>query len=190
MSKKTIVAGVILCIVIGFGIYYVAHPFFKNNILNISPTPGSQQSSMKLTSPVFENYQQIPADYTCDGRKVHPPLVINEPPAGAKALAIIVDDPDAPAGTFTHWVIWNIHADTTAIFEGVVPNESQEGTNSAGQTGFFPPCPPSGQHRYFFTLYALDAKLGLDSKATKADVERSAKGHVMAQSLLVGIYGR
>ena len=190
MSKKTVVAGVILCIVVGLGVYYVAHPFFKKNILNISPTPAVTGESMKFTSPVFGNYQKIPTAYTCDGKKVHPPLVINEPPAGAKSLAIIVDDPDAPGSTFIHWVVWNIHPGTTMIEEGKVPSESQEGTNSAGSIGYTPPCPPGGEHRYFFTLYALDAKLGLDGKATKTDVERSAKGHVMAQTVLVGVYSR
>lgn len=179
--KKYVVAGAILCIVVGFGVYYVAHP---------TPTPTVVQVSMKLTSPAFENYQKIPTLYTCDGKKIHPPLAVLGVPSGTKSLVFIVDDPDAPNGTFTHWVIWNIHADTTLIAEGAVPKESQEGTNSAGSIGFAPPCPPSGQHRYFFTLYALDAKLGLDGKATKADVENSMQGHVTAQSLLVGVYGR
>ncbi len=182
--KKYVVTGAILCLV-ALGAYYIFRPVFAP-----APAPGVTPVSMKLTSPVFENFQKIPADYTCDGKKVHPPLVIAGVPKEAKSLAIIVDDPDAPTGIFIHWVIWNIHPDTTMIEEDAVPPQSQEGTNSAGQTGFFPPCPPSGQHRYFFTLYALDAKLGLDGKATKADVERSAKGHVIAQTLLVGVYSR
>jgi len=145
---------------------------------------------MKLTSPAFNNYQKIPVVYTCDGQKLHPPLVISGVPSTVKSLALVVDDPDAPNGTFTHWVIWNIHADTTVIAEGTVPPESQEGTNSAGTVGYTPPCPPSGQHRYFFTLYALDAKLGLDGKATKADIEKVFAGHVTEESLLVGVYSR
>ncbi len=190
MNRNTVLVGVILCLVAGLGVYYVAHPFFNKNILNISPTPAAQQGSMKFTSPAFNNYQKIPTSYTCDGSEVHPPLQIAGVPKGAKSLVIIVDDPDAPDGIFIHWVIWNIHPDTTMIEGGAVPSESQEGTNSAGSIGYTPPCPPSGEHRYFFTLYALDAKLGLDGKATKTDVERSAKGHVSAQSLLVGIYSR
>jgi len=147
---------------------------------------------MKLTSPAFENYQEIPILYTCDGKKIHPPLAVLGVPAGTKSLALIVDDPDAPSGTFTHWVIWNIHPNITVIEEGTIPQESQEGTNSAGSMGYAPPCPPpaGGQHRYFFTLYALDAKLGLDGKATKADVENSMQSHIMEQSLLVGVYSR
>ncbi len=166
------------------GLLYVVRPYFFQK----KSVPVAE--SMKLTSPAFENYQKIPALFTCDGTKRHPPLSVSGVPAGAKSLAIIVDDPDAPSGIFTHWVIWNIDPLTKEIAEGSVPEKSQEGTNSSGETGYTPPCPPSGQHRYFFTLYALDAKLGLDGKAMKADVEKSIAGHVMAQSLLVGVYGR
>jgi len=178
--KKVTVTGVILCLV-AFGVYYVFRPA-------IPPAQKVVQVSMKLTSSAFENYQKIPVLYTCDGQKLHPPLTISGVPPAAKSLALIAEDPDAPAGTFTHWVIWNIHTDTMMIAEGVVPAGSQEGTNSAGGIGYTPPCSPSGQHRYFFTLYALDATLGLDGKATKADVEKAFAGHVTAQSLLVGVY--
>jgi hypothetical protein len=190
--RKYISFGGILFIVAVVGAYYIAHPFLKKDVSNISPAPTAASISMKLTSPAFENYQNIPASYTCDGKKLHPPLSIAGVPEGTKSLAIIIDDPDAPNGTFNHWVIWNIHPDTTLIAEGKAPTESQEGTNSAGQIGYMPPCPPpaGGQHRYFFTLYALDAKLGLDGKATKADVENAMKGHVIAQALLIGVYGR
>jgi Raf kinase inhibitor-like YbhB/YbcL family protein len=184
VSKKLLVAGVILCLALVGG-YYIFRPMPQT-----ASKPIVQEASMKLTSPAFEHNQKIPVLYTCDGGNIHPPLEISGVPSGAKSLALIVDDPDAPGGTFTHWVIWNIHPDTAVIEEGAVPEKSQEGTNSAGQIGFFPPCPPSGQHRYFFTLYALDAKLGLDGKATKTDVEKAIAGHVMAQSLFVGVYGR
>jgi hypothetical protein len=188
--KKYVSVGVILCIVIGLGVYYVVQPFIPKHSTGVSPSPTVTQVSMKLTSPAFDNYQKIPSLYTCDGNKMHPPLTIAGVPSGVKSLVLIVDDPDAPTGIFTHWVIWNIRPDTTGIEEGKVPTESQEGTNSAGSIGYTPPCPPSGQHRYFFTLYALDAKLGLDGKATKTDVERDMSGHVMAQSLFVGVYSR
>lgn len=180
--KKYFLAGVILCMV-AFGVYYIFRPAF-------TPAPMVQKMSMILSSPVFENYQTIPIAYTCDGKKTHPPFTISEVPAGTKSLALIIDDPDAPAGTFTHWVIWNIQPDTTMIAEGAAPEKSQEGTNSDGVEGYIPPCPPGGQHRYFFTLYALDAKLGLDGKATKTEVEKAMAGHVTAQSLLVGVYSR
>ncbi len=182
MKRSILIAGGILCIV-ALGVYYIFRPA-------LTPVIPAVQIGMKLISPAFENYQKIPVQFTCDGRKAHPPLSISGVPSSAKSLALIVDDPDAPSGTFTHWVIWNIHTDTNTVAEGATPVESQEGTNSAGVVGYTPPCPPSGQHRYFFTLYALDAKLGLDGKATKADVEKAMHGHVMMESLLVGVYSR
>ncbi len=166
------------------GLVYIARPLF------LQKKPATVKQSMKLTSSAFEHNQNIPVLYTCDGKGMHPPLSIAAVPEGTKSLAIIVDDPDAPGGTFTHWVIWNINPGTTAIPESIVPQKSQEGTNSAGGTGFVSPCPPRGQHRYFFTLFALDSTLGLDGKATKRDVEKAMAGHVMAQSLLVGVYSR
>jgi len=191
--KKILLIGAILIV----GIWYLRIPFFSQK------KPAPVQTSMKLTSSAFANEGKIPVLYTCDGGNIHPPLTITGVPDAAKSLALIVDDPDAPGGTFTHWTIWNIRPDTAVIEEGAVPEKSQEGTNSAGQIGFFPPCPPelrsgdcgracppSGQHRYFFTLYALDAMVGLDGKATKTDVEKAIAGHVIAQSLLVGVYGR
>jgi hypothetical protein len=178
--KKILLIGAILIV----GIWYLRIPFVSQK------KPAPVQTSMKLTSSAFANEGKIPVLYTCDGGNIHPPLAITGVPDAAKSLALIVDDPDAPGGTFTHWVIWNIDPSTEEIGEGAIPQKSQEGTNSAGQIGFFPPCPPSGRHRYFFTLYALDAKLGLDGKATKTDVEKAIAGHVMAQSLLVGVYTR
>ena len=188
VMKNRLVAGGILCIVLA-GAYYILRPYIEYQ-LKLNAPKTNVSASMKLTSPAFENNQKIPVLYTCDGKKIHPPFAIADVPEGAKYLAIVIDDPDAPPGTFTHWVIWNIHANITDIPEGVVPQESQEGTNSSGRTGFVAPCPPNGQHRYFFTLYALDTKLGIDGKATKADLENAMSGHVMAQSLLVGVYSR
>lgn len=166
------------------GLLYIVRP------LIFQKKSASVGGSMKLTSPAFEHNRKIPALYTCDGKGMHPPFTLTEVPEEAKSLVIIADDPDAPSGTFTHWVIWNIDPLMKEIGEGIVPDKSQEGTNSSGEVGYTSPCPPSGQHRYFFTLYALDAKLGLDGKAMKADVEKAIAGHVMAQSLLVGVYSR
>jgi len=179
-KRAAIISVSIICII---GILYIFRPVKK-----ISLVVGTV--SMKLSSPAFENFQKIPVSYTCDGNKIHPPLTIAGMPAETKSLIIIVDDPDAPNGTFTHWIIWNIDPSIKEIQEGIVPEKSQEGMNSAGTVGYTPPCPPStdGKHRYFFTLYALDAKLGLDGKATKKDVEQAMVGHVMEQSLLMGVY--
>jgi len=145
---------------------------------------------MKLTSRAFVNEEKIPAEYTCDGKKLHPPFTISGIPEGTKSLSMIVDDPDAPLGTYTHWVIWNIDPATAGIAAGEVPKGAQEGTNSGGKTGFYPPCPPNGSHRYFFTVIALDTTIGLDGKATKADLENAQKGHTLEQTNLIGSYGR
>lgn len=171
-------------------IYFIIKPLIptvKQTITDVQPVV-SPKPAMKLTSPVFENYQKIPVDYTCDGKKFRPPFSIEGVPKQAKSLAIIIDDPDAPMGTFTHWLIWNISPEITRIDEGVAPTMSQEGTTSTGKQVYVPPCPSSGQHRYFFTLYALDTKLGLDGKAQKKDVELAMQGHVIEESLLIGVY--
>jgi Raf kinase inhibitor-like YbhB/YbcL family protein len=180
--KKIFFIGVILIA----GILYILKPYL------FQKTAAPVQNSMILTSSAFGNGGKIPVEFSCDGEKIHPPLSIAGVPSAAKSLVIIVDDPDAPSGIFTHWVIWNIDPSVKEIKEEVVPEKSQEGTNSAGSIGYTPPCPPpaGGQHRYFFTLFALDAKLGLDGKATKAEVEGAMAGHVMVQSLLVGVYSR
>src|SRR5450830_1478632 len=135
--KKNISVGAIICIIVAIGMYYIFRPTFK-----FAPT--SQETNMKFSSPAFENYQKIPALYTCDGKKIHPPFAISGIPDGTKSLVLIVDDPDAPTGIFTHWVIWNIDPLIKEIAEGSVPEKSQEGTNSAGTVGYVPPCPPSG----------------------------------------------
>ncbi len=183
--NKILFIGAILLI----GIWYIFRPI---PIPKVSVQPATPQivKNMKLTSSAFANEEKIPVDYTCDGKKVHPPLSISGVPDGTKSFAIIVDDPDAPAGTFTHWVIWNIDAGTAQIASGVIPERSIEGTNSAGRTGYTPPCPPTGSHRYFFTLFALDTTIGLDGKAKKADLEAAMKGHILEQTNLIGSYGR
>jgi Raf kinase inhibitor-like YbhB/YbcL family protein len=179
MNKKGIVR-IFLFLSIIVGILYIFRPTVLQK-QTVAPM------NLKLTSPVFVNYQKIPSLYTCDGTKIHPPLVISGAPVGTKSFIIMIDDPDAPNGTFNHWVIWNIHPDTTAIPAGVNPTESQEGINSAGTPGYSALCPQTGQHRYFFTLYAMDTKLGLDGKATKTDIEKLMSGHVLSQTLLVGV---
>ncbi|KKU12028.1 MAG: PEBP family protein [Candidatus Woesebacteria bacterium GW2011_GWA1_45_8] len=190
--KKNSVRGGILLIVAVIGVWYVSIPFVGPNkyVPKIAPVSKEAPKNMKLTSSAFTNEEKIPVEFTCDGKKVNPPLAISGIPEGAKSLAMIVDDPDAPAGTFTHWVIWNIDAATTEIGSGTIPPKSQEGTNSAGRIGYTPPCPPSGTHRYFFTLLALDTTIGLDAKAKKADLETAMKGHIMEQTNLIGAYGR
>ncbi|MBI2426304.1 MAG: YbhB/YbcL family Raf kinase inhibitor-like protein [Candidatus Kerfeldbacteria bacterium] len=145
---------------------------------------------MKLISSAFEHNQTIPSTYTCDGRDVNPPLAIADVPANTKSLALIVDDPDAPAGTWVHWVVWNIDPHITEITENSVPSGATEGTTSFGKTGYGGPCPPSGTHRYFFKLAALDRALELSFNATAADLEHAMDGHVLASAERMGVYAR
>ena len=146
-----------------------------------------QMGNLKLTSPGFENNAEIPSKYTCDGQDVNPGLVIENIPQEAESLALIVDDPDAPIGTWVHWVVWNI-ALVSEINEDTVPGE--QGINDFKKQAYGGPCPPSGIHRYFFKLYALDTKLELSSSATKKDLEDAMKGHIIEQTQLVGTYSK
>ncbi len=141
-----------------------------------------------VKSPAFENNKHVPAKYTCDGADVNPPLNIEGVPEEAKTLVLIVDDPDAPMGTFDHWVVWNIPAATRVIKENSVPGK--EGLSSYGKHSYSGPCPPSGTHRYFFKIYALDTDLDLKFSSTKRDVEKAMEGHVLAEGELVGLYSR
>jgi Raf kinase inhibitor-like YbhB/YbcL family protein len=145
---------------------------------------------MKLMSTAFQHNSPIPALYTCDGRDVNPPLAITDVPSGAKSLALIVDDPDAPRGTWVHWVLWNIDPATSTIPEHSIPPGASEGVNDFKKQHYGGPCPPSGTHRYFFKLYALDRTLDLKSITTAAMLETAMKGHVLAEHALIGLYSR
>lgn len=132
----------------------------------------------------------IPAKYTCDGDNVSPPLVFEDIPPDAKSLALIVDDPDAPGGIFVHWTIWNIQPQTKEIAQGSIPQDAEEGMTDFGRTGYGGPCPPSGTHRYFFKLYALDAELNLPATSRKVGLEQAMEEHLLDQAGLVGLYSR
>jgi len=156
--------------------------------------------ALRLESSAFAAEGEIPARHTCDGEDLSPPLSWTGVPEGAKSLVLIVDDPDAPPGTWVHWVLYDLPADTSALPAGVPERERLDsgaahgrcwGVNSFSRIGYHGPCPPAGSpHRYFFKLYALDALLGLAPRATKPEVERAMKGHVMAQAEIVGTYRR
>jgi len=148
-----------------------------------------------LTSTAFAEGQAIPAAYTCDGKDISPPLAWTDPPSGTKSLALIVDDPDAPGKTWVHWVLYNMPAALRHLSEAFpsdreLPDGMRQGMTDSGQPGYGGPCPPSGTHHYHFKLYALDAMLSLAPGATKAAVETAVKGHVLAQTQLVGTYRR
>ena len=144
---------------------------------------------MKITSSAFENRGQIPSKYTCDGEDINPPLKFENVPERAQALALIADDPDAPSGTWVHWTVWNMPVSTTGIDEGNKP-AGVEGMTSFGSKGYGGPCPPSGSHRYFFKLYALDTELDLDMDADKEALEYAMQGHIIEQTELTGNYSR
>jgi Raf kinase inhibitor-like YbhB/YbcL family protein len=145
---------------------------------------------MILSSDAFAEGEAIPARHTCDGDDVSPPLTWRDPPAGTATFALIVDDPDAPAGTWVHWVLFDLPASASEIPEGRTPRGAREGKNSWGRPGYGGPCPPSGTHRYFFKLYALDGALDLESGITAADLTRALEGHVLAEAVLMGRYAR
>ncbi len=141
--------------------------------------------AMKLTSSAFEHNQMIPSKFTCEGEDVNPTLNISEIPPEGKFLALIVDDPDAPMGTWVHWVVFNIPV-TAAIEENSRPG--LQGINDFGRRDYGGPCPPSGTHRYFFKIYALDTKLDLKEGISKAQLEKAMQGHILAQGELIGLY--
>ena len=150
---------------------------------------------MEITSPAFSPGALIPPKHSCDGADVSPPLSFSGIPAGTRSLALISDDPDAPVGTWVHWVAWNLPADTRSLEDGVPKKETlasgvKQGTNDLGRAGYGGPCPPSGTHRYYFRLYALDTTLNLPVNATKKDLEKAMQGHILAQAELMGKYAR
>lgn len=151
---------------------------------------GYKMDTVILRSPAFEQNGYIPHEYTCDGKDINPPLTIDAIPRSAKSLSLIVDDPDAPGRTWVHWVLWNIDPTTTMIRENEVPAGAIQGRNDFKKTNYGGPCPPSGTHRYFFKVYALDIMLSLPSTSTKADLERAMTGHILAEGHLVGVYRR
>ncbi len=148
----------------------------------------SKLGNMKLTSSVFQSNQSVPAKFTCDGENVNPPLTISDTPGDAKSIVLIMDDPDAPSGTWVHWTLWNIDPNTKEIAENSLARGAIEGITSFGKPGYGGPCPPSGTHHYHFKLYALDTTLSLSSSASREDLEKSMKGHIISKSELVGLY--
>lgn len=163
-----------------------------------APTPEEAKVALvlQLSSPAFDEGGTIPRKYTCDGEDLSPPLNWTDVPEGTQSLALIADDPDAPAGTFVHWVLYNIPSHLTSLPEGVatsptVDDIGTQGVNDFRKTGYGGPCPPKGPaHRYFFKLYALDTSLDLEPGATAADLQKAMEGHILARGELMGRYRR
>lgn len=144
-----------------------------------------EQEQFHIGSKAFEDGGVIPARYTCDGDGINPPLQFSNIPEGTQSLVLIVDDPDAPGGTYDHWLVWNIPP-ASEIPEGIQPGIS--GNNSDGKTGFHPPCPPDGEHRYFFYAYALSSNIEVPAGADRETLERAIQGHILANASLMGRY--
>lgn len=150
---------------------------------------------IKITSSAFEEGGLIPPKYTCDGADISPPLQWDAVPEGTKSIALISDDPDAPVGTWVHWVLYNLPPDTKELAENIppdesLPNGSKQGITDFRRIGYGGPCPPSGTHRYLFKIYALDTMLDLPPRAGKSDLVGAMEGHILAQGQLMGKYKR
>ena len=150
---------------------------------------------MEIKSSVFKNEDFIPKKYTCDGLNISPPLEFSNIPSNTKSIALICDDPDAPMGTWVHWVLFDLPVDIKNLDENIsrdkiLSNGAKHGINSGKRIGYDGPCPPSGTHRYFFKVYALDTKLSLESGITKEQLLKSMEGHILAQGQLMGKYKR
>ena len=191
--KKVLIITVIL-VIFGAGLLIFLNlsktPNEESTEKSVTSSTQEKESGMKIESSSFSQNSLIPAKYTCDGENINPPLRVTGVPEGTTSLALIVDDPDAVNGTWTHWTVWNISPDTTEIEEGTIPLDGIEGDTSFGEPGYGGPCPPSGEHRYFFKLYALNTMLDLESGASRAELEKAMEGHVDDTAQLVGLYSR
>jgi len=150
---------------------------------------------IEIASTAFDDGGLIPPKYTCDGADISPPLHWEDVPEGTKSIALICDDPDAPAGTWVHWVLFNLPAETRELAENIppdrtLPNGARQGTSDFGRIGYGGPCPPSGTHRYFFKIYALDTQIDLAAGAKKAQLLKAIEGHILEQGQLIGKYKR
>lgn len=169
-------------------IYFLPSGFKKNENVYTSKI----YNNMELKSSSFENNSIIPSKYTCDGENINPELSIKNTPPNTKELVLIVDDPDAPGGTWTHWIVWRISPDINIVNEKDLPKNAIEGITSFGTVGYGGPCPPKGdgKHRYFFTLYALSENIDLFKGATLSDLKKEMNGNVIDSATLVGLYER
>ena len=151
--------------------------------------------AIDLKSPAFEEGSAIPTRYTCDGQDISPPLSWSSVPDDTRSLALVTYDPDAPGGTFVHWVLFNLPPDARELAEDIpdqetLPSGAAQGVNGFGKVGYMGPCPPSGTHRYFFEIYALDTTLDLGAGTTREDLDGAIQGHVLAEGRLMGTYQR
>ena len=144
----------------------------------------------RVSSPAFHHNDHIPAKYTCDGANVNPELLIENVPAGTKSLTLIMEDPDAPAGLWVHWAVWNINPNIGKLVEHAEPREAVIGKNSWGHNQYGGPCPPSGTHRYMFRIFALDTTIDIPGTSGREELDSAMEGHVLGEALLTGLYAK
>ena len=189
-----IVVGIAALLLLACAVYFLwrERPALVGTLAPEGSQPPETSRAMLITSPSFENNGMIPKKFTCDGGNMNPELQVHNIPPGAKSLALILHDSDAPVkGGFTHWVVWNISPATTLVRQESVPQGGVEGRNSSGKTGYTGPCPPPGApHHYEFRFYALDTVLALPLTTQKADLEAAMAGHILEETALVGLYQR
>lgn len=161
-----------------------------------APRDDSSAKRLELSSPAFADGTAVPRPHTCDGEDLSPPLTWTGVPVGTRSFALICDDPDAPRGTWVHWLLWNLPADTIELGPGVprkpeLPSGARQGINDGGDIGYSGPCPPPGKpHRYFFRLHALDTTLNLPPGSNRPDLEAAMEGHVLGSATVLGVYQR
>ena len=187
MRKLAVLSGLVISLAVAFGAASCGGGDEPASSPTASPTSAGED--LQLSSSAFQEGEAIPVEYTCDGDDVSLPLAWSEPPPATRSFALILDDPDAPGGVFTHWVLFNIPPETRQLAQGQVPGGAYQGKNGFGGIGYGGPCPPSGgAHRYQFALYALDQNLNLETGATKSQVLDAMQGHVLARGDLMGTY--
>lgn len=179
------------CLLIAFTLLYL----YQSTGQSYTNTAGGNTMEIKMKSTAFEEGGMIPKKYTCDGLDISPPLSWTSVPEGTKSLALICDDPDAPMGTWVHWVLFNLSADIQELPENIPPqkilaNGARQGITDFRKIGYGGPCPPGGTHRYYFKLYALDTEINLEAGVTKKQLLKAMEGHILAEGQLMGKYKR
>ena len=190
-SRKTIFFVLIVLIIfgtVGLAVYYLRIQQRYQEALRVQIIKDTTMSTLLLTSPAFQHNGEIPSRFTCQGDEVNPELLIQGVPIGTRSLVLVMDDPDAPVGVWDHWVLWNIAPETTEIAENSTPPGAVMGVNSGGQARYQGPCPPSGTHRYRFTVYAIADVLSLAPGSDKQTVLKAIADKVLDQFTLVGLY--
>lgn len=199
MKKLTrILLGILITLMIFYAaVFYLLGPARSGTFSSIESISTESDMTFQLTSDAFASGQSIPAKYSCVGRNISPALTWTDPPAGTQSFALIVDDPDAPFGTWVHWVLYNIKPDRRELPEdlpitgkNIDPEAIFVGKNSSGKIGYDGPCPPSGTHRYYFKLYALDTLISLLPGASKEQLLKEMDGHLLAQTELMGTFSK